>query len=109
MFFAFLCGYIAYRGISGSTMTAIIINVIQITSLLSVSVIFIAYRIGHHNKVYEISKRDEGNRAQQHHPRALPGHDRDPAARRLRVGDRTGCGGDQPGEGHQAGHPAVAC
>src|ERR1700690_3643885 len=36
-------------------MTAIIINVIQITSLLAVSVIFIAYRIGHHNKVYEIS------------------------------------------------------
>ena len=36
-------------------MTAIVINVIQITSLLAVSVIFIAYRIGHHNKVYEIS------------------------------------------------------
>ena len=55
MVFAFVSGYIAYRGISGSTMTAIIINVIQITSLLAVSVIFIAYRIGHHNKVYEIS------------------------------------------------------
>ncbi len=53
--FAFVAGYIAYRGISGSTMTAIVINVIQITSLLAVSVIFIAYRIGHHNKVYEIS------------------------------------------------------
>jgi APA family basic amino acid/polyamine antiporter len=53
--FAFVSGYIAYRGISGSTMTAIIINVIQITSLLAVSVIFVAYRIGHHNKVYEIS------------------------------------------------------
>jgi amino acid transporter len=53
--FAFISGYIAFRGISGSTMTAIIINVIQITSLMAVSVIFIAYRIGHHNKVYEIS------------------------------------------------------
>ena len=53
--FALVSGYIAFRGISGSTMTAIIINVIQITSLLAVSVIFIAYRLGHHNKVYEIS------------------------------------------------------
>jgi basic amino acid/polyamine antiporter, APA family len=53
--FAFASGYIAFRGISGSTMTAIIINVIQITSLLAVSVIFIAYRLGHHNKVWEIS------------------------------------------------------
>jgi len=53
--FAFVSGYIAFRGISGSTMTAIVINVIQITSLLAVSVIFIAYRLGHSSKVYEIS------------------------------------------------------
>ena len=32
--FALVAGYIAYRGISGSTMTAIVINVIQITTLV---------------------------------------------------------------------------
>ena len=53
--FAFVSGYIAFRGISGSTMTAIVINVIQITSLLAVSVIFIAYRLGHSSKIWEIS------------------------------------------------------
>ena len=53
--FAFVAGFIAYRGISGSTMTAIVINVIQITSLLAVSVIFIAYRLGHSSKIWEIS------------------------------------------------------
>jgi basic amino acid/polyamine antiporter, APA family len=53
--FAFVAGFIAYRGISGSTMTAIVINVIQITSLLAVSVIFIAYRLGHSNRIWEIS------------------------------------------------------
>ncbi|HEV3394864.1 MAG TPA: hypothetical protein VG100_01905, partial [Xanthobacteraceae bacterium] len=30
---ALICGYIAYRGVSGSTMAAIVINVIQITCL----------------------------------------------------------------------------
>src|SRR5437588_7080902 len=38
---AVVCGYIAYRGVSGSTMTAIIINVVQITTLLLVSLLFI--------------------------------------------------------------------
>jgi APA family basic amino acid/polyamine antiporter len=45
--FAFVIGYIAYRGISGSTMTAIVINVIQIVSLIGVSIMFITFRIGH--------------------------------------------------------------
>jgi amino acid transporter len=45
--FAVLSGYIAFRGISGSTMAAIMINVIQITSLLAVSVIFIVFRVSH--------------------------------------------------------------
>jgi APA family basic amino acid/polyamine antiporter len=49
---ALLCGYIAFRGISGSTMTAIIINVIQITCLVAVSFLFIAYRLGHGHDVY---------------------------------------------------------
>jgi len=45
--FSLLVGYIAYRGISGSTMTAIVINVIQIVSLVAVGIIFITYRLGH--------------------------------------------------------------
>jgi amino acid transporter len=53
--FAFICGYIAYRGISGSTMTAILINVIQITALLAVSVIFITYRLGHGSEAFELA------------------------------------------------------
>ncbi|MDQ1365775.1 MAG: basic amino acid/polyamine antiporter, family [Acidimicrobiaceae bacterium] len=49
---ALACGYIAFRGISGSTMTAIIINVVQITCLVAVSFLFIAYRLGHGHEVY---------------------------------------------------------
>jgi amino acid transporter len=52
--FALIVGYIAYRGISGSTMTAIAINVIQIVALLSVSVIFIAFRLTHGGGGYEL-------------------------------------------------------
>jgi len=52
---ALLCGYIAFRGISGSTMTAIVINVIQITCLVLVSILFISYRIGHGHEVYELA------------------------------------------------------
>jgi APA family basic amino acid/polyamine antiporter len=51
--FAGLAGYIAFRGISGSTMTAIVINVIQIVSLLGVSILFVVYRLGHTDQVFE--------------------------------------------------------
>jgi amino acid transporter len=53
--FAFVVGYIAYRGISGSTMVAIIINVIQIVTLVAVSILFIAFRLGHANAGYELA------------------------------------------------------
>jgi amino acid transporter len=53
--FAGLSGYIAFRGVSGSTMTAIVINVIQIVSLIAVSIIFIAYRIGHGHQIFELA------------------------------------------------------
>src|ERR1700674_3422899 len=49
---AIICGYIAYRGVSGSTLTSIVINVVQITCLVLVSILFIAYRIGHGHEVY---------------------------------------------------------
>jgi amino acid transporter len=45
--FAGLVGYISYRGINGSTMTSIAINVIQITCLCLVSVLFIWFRLAH--------------------------------------------------------------
>ena len=35
-FFAVLSGFIAFRGVSGSTMTSIVINVIQIVTLVAV-------------------------------------------------------------------------
>jgi APA family basic amino acid/polyamine antiporter len=53
--FALVVGYIAYRGVSGSTMVAIVINVIQITTLLAVSVVFITYRLGHSSQVWELA------------------------------------------------------
>jgi APA family basic amino acid/polyamine antiporter len=46
-------GYIAYRGISGSTLTAIVINVIQIITLVAMTVIFfIAFRVAHPHAGY---------------------------------------------------------
>ncbi len=45
--FAALSGFIAFRGISGSTMAAIAVNVIQIVTLVLVSILFIAFRLGH--------------------------------------------------------------
>jgi basic amino acid/polyamine antiporter, APA family len=52
--FAFIAGYVAFRGISGSTTTSIIILVIQIVSLVGVSIWFIAYRLSHGHQVYEM-------------------------------------------------------
>ncbi|HMC42086.1 MAG TPA: APC family permease [Acidimicrobiales bacterium] len=52
---ALVCGYIAFRGVSGSTMTAIIINVVQIVTLMLVSLLFIAHRLGHGNEAYALA------------------------------------------------------
>ena len=43
MFSAFV-GYIAFRGVSGSTTTALLINVVQLTALAVFAVIAIIYR-----------------------------------------------------------------
>ena len=48
-----LCGYIAYRGVSGSTLTAIVINVIQIVALVAVGIVFITYRLGHGSAAWD--------------------------------------------------------
>jgi len=45
--FAVVNGYIAYRGITGSTMTAMIINAIQLAALVVFSVLAILYRQAH--------------------------------------------------------------
>jgi amino acid transporter len=45
--FACLSGYIAFRGISGSTSAAIAVNVIQITSLFAVGIVFLFFRLHH--------------------------------------------------------------
>jgi APA family basic amino acid/polyamine antiporter len=50
--FAAVNGYIAFRGISGSTMTAIGINVIQLTALVIFSVLAIVFRITHPSVAY---------------------------------------------------------
>jgi APA family basic amino acid/polyamine antiporter len=43
--FAILVGYIAYRGVNGSTLTALLINIIQLVALVLFSVLAIAYRV----------------------------------------------------------------
>jgi len=44
---AFIVGYIAYRGVNGSTSVNIAINVIQISALLVFSVMALGYRMNH--------------------------------------------------------------
>jgi amino acid transporter len=50
--FAALTGAIAFRGISGSTMTAVVINVIQLTALVVFSLLAIIYRMTHPDAGY---------------------------------------------------------
>ena len=50
--FAAVTGGIAFRGISGSTMTAVVINVIQLTALVAFSVLAIAFRLTHPDAGY---------------------------------------------------------
>jgi APA family basic amino acid/polyamine antiporter len=45
--FAYLVSYIAYRGVVGSTMVNLAINIIQIVALLFFSALAISYRLGH--------------------------------------------------------------
>ena len=48
--FAAATGYIAYRGVTGSTLTALVINIIQLISLIGFSVAAIIYRL--HNPAH---------------------------------------------------------
>lgn len=50
--FAIINGYIAYRGISGSTVTAMVINVIQLVALVAFSMLAIIYRQTHPGLAY---------------------------------------------------------
>jgi APA family basic amino acid/polyamine antiporter len=45
--FAGVCGYIAMRGITGSTMTSLVVNIIQLITLVLFSGLAIAYRLNH--------------------------------------------------------------
>src|SRR5450432_651783 len=51
--FSALSGFIAFRGIAGSTLTAIIINVIQLTALVVFSGLAIIFRLTHPQFQYE--------------------------------------------------------
>ena len=50
--FSAITGYIAFRGIAGSTLTAIVINVIQLTALVIFSVLAVAFRLTHPELTY---------------------------------------------------------
>jgi APA family basic amino acid/polyamine antiporter len=43
--FAFVAGYVAVRGVTGSTMTALVINVVQLVTLVVFTVLAIVYRL----------------------------------------------------------------
>lgn len=45
--FAYAVAFIAFRGVTGSTMVALIINIVQIVALLFFSALAISYRFGH--------------------------------------------------------------
>jgi amino acid transporter len=45
--FALLVGYIAYRGVTGSTAVNMAINIVQIAALITFTIIAIAYRVNH--------------------------------------------------------------
>jgi basic amino acid/polyamine antiporter, APA family len=51
--FSALVGFIAFFGVTGSTLINIIINIVQITSLVLLSAMFIAFRLGHPELKYE--------------------------------------------------------
>jgi len=51
--FAALVGVIALFGVTGSTPVNIIINIVQISSLAILSLLFITYRLGHPEFKYE--------------------------------------------------------
>jgi len=50
--FALLVGFIAYRGISGSTLTAVIVNAVQLTALVGFALLAIAFRSSHPDLQY---------------------------------------------------------
>ena len=50
--FAVINGFIAFRGITGSTITSVVINAIQLVSLLTFSVLAIIYRVAHPGLTY---------------------------------------------------------
>jgi amino acid transporter len=50
--FAIINGYIAFRGVTGSTMTSIVINAIQLVSLMLFSILAIVYRVAHPGLAY---------------------------------------------------------
>jgi amino acid transporter len=51
--FAGLVGGIAMLGVTGSTLVNIVINIVQITSLVFLGLLMILYRLGHPNVTYE--------------------------------------------------------
>ena len=53
--FAVINGYIAFRGVTGSTITSVAINAIQLVSLLAFSVLAIIYRAAHPGLAYAAS------------------------------------------------------
>ncbi|SRR5579883_1241697 len=58
---AYAISYIAFRGVTGSTITNVVINVVQIAALLFFSALAIAYRLGHPEGSTGLTLNDAGN------------------------------------------------
>jgi amino acid transporter len=53
--FSIINGYIAFRGVTGSTITSIAINAIQLVSLIAFTILAIVYRVAHPGLAYAAS------------------------------------------------------
>ena len=53
--FAIINGFIAFRGVTGSTITSVAINAVQLVSLMAFSVLAIIYRVAHPGLAYAAS------------------------------------------------------
>ena len=85
--FAVINGYIAFRGVTGSTITSVAINAIQLVSLLAFSVLAIIYRVCS-SRVGICGNSAIHSAAPQFYQCDIPIDDRHTIAGRVRVGDR---------------------
>ena len=90
--FAVLVGFIAFRGINGSTKTNLMINIAQIGMLIGVTGVALAYRFINPDHVSFYYTNPASRRyTQQRKSHAIPGNHRHTGPRRLRIRNCVNC------------------